>query len=161
MILRSLHQLTDDVRQLRLERGVGAHLPESLREAVAHLAASDGIRSVSRSLDVSRNTIRLWMKRYPATPCTQAANQMRSRTSVPDGMRVAPLSTVAVPAPIAFFEIKTSASLATDHRPPFATSSVELTRPDGWVVRASGDVAKDLAPMMLGQFFTTIPGEMT
>jgi len=105
MILRSLQQLTDEVRRLRLERGEGAHLPESLREAVAHLAATDGIRSVSRSLDVSRSTIRFWMKRYPATFCTQTAKAKRSRTCVAERMQVAPLSTMAVPAPIAFFEI--------------------------------------------------------
>lgn len=159
MILRSLQQLTDEVRRLRLERGVGAHLPEALREAVAHLATTDGVRTVSRSLDVSRNTIKRWMKRYPAIVGTQAAKAKRSRTSVPEGMRVAPLSTMAVPAPIAFFEIKTSAPLAADHRPASATSSVELTRPDGWVLRASGDVAKELALTMFGQFFATIRGK--
>lgn len=158
MILRSLQQLTDDVRRLRLERGVGAHLPESLREAVAHLAATDGIKFVSRSLDVSCETIRLWMKRYPAIACTPTAKAKRSRTSVLERIQVAPLSSRAVPAPIAFFEIKTSASLAADHRPASPTSSVELTRPDGWVLRASGDLAKDLAPTALGQFFTTIRG---
>jgi hypothetical protein len=65
---------------------------------------------------------------------------------------------MAVPAPIAFFEIKTSASLAADHPSASATSSVELTRPDGWVLRASGDVAKELAPTMFGQFFTPFVG---
>jgi len=96
------------------------------------------------------------MKRYPAIACTPTAKAKRSRTSVPERVRVAPLSSRVVPAPIAFFEIKPSASLAHDHRPAGPTSSIELTRPDGWAVRASGDLAKDLAATMFGQFFTTI-----
>jgi hypothetical protein len=101
------------------------------------------------------------MKRYPASAGTQTAKAKRSGTSVPEPVQGTFLSTMAVPAPIAFFEIKTSGSLARDDRSASPPSSIELTRPDGWVLRASGDVAKELAPTVFGQFFTTLQRELT
>lgn len=160
MVIRSLHQLADAVRRFRLERGESSHLPEFLREATAQLAASDGIRAVSRDLGISRNTIKLWMQRYPVVVGARAGKPTRSRAALPPPGPGTPLS-AAVPAPIAFFEIKTIAAAVPDCRLEASTSSLELTRPDGWVLRASGELAKELASTTFQRFFTSIPGEMT
>jgi len=145
MVSTSLRQLTDEVSRLRRQRGDKVHLPEALREAAAYLAASHGIRVVSRELGISRNSLRPWMKRYPVAPAPRA---QRSRSKAQAAQR---------PEPVAFFEIKTSPAAAPGRAPEGATSTVELTRPDGLTMRVTGELAKELVAAMLEKF-TTVRG---
>lgn len=145
MVSTSLRQLTDEVSRHRRQRGDKVHLPEALREAAAYLAASHGIRVVSRELGISRNSLRPWMKRYPVAP---APRTKRSRSTA----RAAPR-----PEPVAFFEIKTSSATAPNHASEGATSTVELTRPDGMTMRVTGELAKELLAGLLEKF-TTVRG---
>ena len=142
MVSTSLRQLTDEVSRHRRQCGGKVHLPEALREAAAYLAASHGIRVVSRELGISRNSLRPWMKRYPVAPAPRAR---RSRSTA----QAAPRS-----EPVAFFEIKTSAATAPGRASESATSTVELTRPDGMTMRVTGELAKELAASLLEKFTT-------
>lgn len=146
MVTRSLGQLTDEVRQLRRERGEGAHLPEALREAAANLAAKHGIRVVSRELGISRNSLRPWMKRHPAVPATK-----QSIPAAPEAPQR--------PEPVAFFEIKTSPAVAPGWTAESTTPAIELVRPDGLTMRVTGALAKELAAAMVDKF-TTFGGGM-
>lgn len=145
MVSTSIRQLTEEVRRLRRQRGDKVRLPEALREAAAYLAASHGIRVVSRELGISRNSLRPWMKRYAVATAPRAK---RSQSTT----QAARLS-----EPVAFFEIKTSPAATPGRLPESAASTVELTRPDGTTMRVTGELAKELAAVMLEKF-TTVRG---
>lgn len=86
------------------------------------------------------------MKRYPK-PSRKKSKVARSLPA-------------ATPTPVAFFEIKADAPVPIGPASADATQTVELRRPDGWTLRVSGDLAKELAPVML-QKFSTLQGAAT
>lgn len=142
MVRRTLQQIGREARRFRRKHGAGAHLPASLRKDAALLAVSDDAEAVTRELKISRETLRRWGIRYPATGVAVATPRSVAKTA---------RSTVkAKPRKIDFVEIKGTTSRQVV-QPESLSSVVEVTRPDGWTVRLTGDLAKDLAAATLAK----------
>ena len=141
MASSSLQQVSEEIRRLHRERGRRAHLPDHLRESIVGLAAEHGAGVVSRELDVTRNTIDRWVKRHPDPVPSRVKRSTKSLTPTRQD-------------PVAFFEIKTSPTQAA-RTPECVSTAIELARPDGMVLRLTGELARELAASMLDRFTTT------
>ena len=126
----SHQQVQSDIREFRRYSGQKAHLPEPLRKAAAQLAASEGVGKISQELAINRASLQRWVRL--GFPAVKAA-----------ALPIAPTKTIE------FVEIKAPRSA---FRPEGLCPSIEVTRPDGWTVRVSGDLAKDVAASILGKF---------
>jgi len=139
MVRRTLQEIGREARQLRRRHGAGVHLPAGLRKTAAQLAASHDDEAITQELRISRETLRRWKLRWPT------------------GLRIeAPRSGVAKPGKakpkrIDFVEIKADQPrhVVQPAMPP--TSSVEVTRPDGSMVRVTGELASTVAAAMLAE----------
>jgi hypothetical protein len=137
MVRRTLQEIGREARQLRRQHGAGVHLPEVLRKAAVQLAASYDDEAITRELKISQETLRRWKLRWPA------ARVAGPRSAVTKPAR-------AMAKGIDFVEIKGNAPRQVVH-PESSSSVVEVTRPDGWIVRVTGDLAKDLATTTLAK----------
>ena len=137
MVRHTLQEVGHEARRLRRQHGAGVHLPASLRKAAAQLAASHDDEAITQELKISRETLRRWKLRW------QAARVAAPRSAVTKPAR-------AKPKGIDFVEIKANAPRQMV-QPESSLSVVEVTRPDGWTVRVTGDLAKDLAAATLAK----------
>lgn len=140
MVRHTLQQIGREVRRFRRKHGAGAHLPSRLRQAAVDLAASHDAEKITVELAISGETLRRWRLRYPA-----------ARIAPPRFVAKKTRSTVkARPKKIDFVEIK-GLTPRQVVQPEILSSVVEVTRPDGWTVRLTGDLAKDLAAATLAK----------
>jgi len=148
MVRHTIKQVGREARQFRRKHGVGAHLPEDLREAAAQLAASHETQTIIRELEISGETLRRWKERYAVTKSAVVPESSVTQRAATKPATVRPFAKIKK---IDVVEIKTS-GFTSAGRPEGPASFVEVTRPDGWTVRMTGDLAKVLATAMVGNF---------
>ncbi len=138
-MVQTLQQVRDELCEFRQVHGPTALPPESLRKAVVRLCDSHARSTITRELRIGWNTLIRWIEvGSPSRPMAAAA-KVRAKLNEPKK--------------IEFVEIKAGApfQLAVP-RAESSASTVEVTRPDGWTVRVTGELAKDFAGAMLGKF---------
>ena len=147
MVRSSIQQLGREARQIRREHGAGAHLPEGLRKAAVQLSSSQRTEAIIRELEISGETLRRWKERYPAAmSATTRSSLPRQAATKPEPIRpAARINRIDV------VEIKASGPSPVGCAGG-VTSAIEVIRPDGWTMRMTGDLAKDLAATMVGKF---------
>ena len=145
MVRHTIKQVGREARQFRRKHGVGAHLPKNLREAAAQLAAVHETQAIIRELEISGETLRRWKERYPATQSAVVPKSSVTKRAATKPAAIRRLAKIDV------VEIKAS-GLTSVVRPEGSMSVVEVTRPDGWTVRVTGDLARGLATAMVGKF---------
>ena len=141
---QTLQQVRDELRDFRKAHGHTAHVPETLRKAVVRLCDSHTRGAITRDVGLGWNTLLRWIEIDGAGPA--AATRTASAAKVK--------AKVKEPKNIGFVEIKgaTPFQLAAPLTEGPASSTIEVTRPDGWTVRVTGELAKDFAGAMLGKF---------
>lgn len=139
MVRRTLQQIGREARRFRRKHGPGAHLPAVLRQAAAQLAASHDGERITRELRISGETLRRWKIRFPEVRAAAARSVAKPARATAKAKRK-----------IDFVEIK-GGTPGQVVRSESSSSVVEVTRPDGWTVRVTGDLAKELATATLGK----------
>jgi hypothetical protein len=135
---RTLHQVAQEARRYRREHGRRAHLPVALRKAVAELSCGRASAAVARELGVSPHAVSHWRKLYPAPRVEkQSAAPRRSKAK-------------AALKRIDFVEIKAQEPRPVSAATEVSQSALEVTRPDGSMVRVTGELAKDALTALFG-----------
>jgi hypothetical protein len=142
MVRHTLQQIGREARQYRKKHGAGVRLPVGLRKAAALLATRDDAEAIAEELKISRETLRRWGIRYPSVRGAVVSPQSATKAS-----RSAARSRAKK---FDFIEIEDTTPRRVDQLDG-SSSVVEVTRPDGWTVRVTGDLVKDLAAATLAK----------
>ena len=140
MAIRSIERLRNEIRELRRLHGRNVHLSRTIRESAVNLAAKHG-PGVYERVGIHLQSVKRWERLYPSLFNAAVAPAVEGACDNPSKEKIGFIELKAAPEP-----------LRKLGWPEHAASVVEVARPDGWVLRMSGELAEDFVRSTIGKF---------
>ena len=136
-----IEELRKKIYDLRCRRGPKAYLPATIREEAIKLAARHGADTYAQ-LGIKLELVKIWKHHY-----SDVFRSVNKAAPVPG--RALKIPAEEKPR---FIEIKADPEPRRSLWLENTSSVVELVRPDGWMLRVSGGLAKDVVHATIGKF---------